>query len=214
MLSANMEDLSPDQRMSTGFFDLPLEIRREIYQYRLLRESCITFTGLFYRYLWENDRTAKNILLVSKRVNEEATDVLYGSNFFQVNAHKTGASALKLVTEANRRKIRTLQIVMRPRYVVFDRMRLDEELWVPLLAQLNRLFLVVPERQRRMICVGRNLAPMSKREWIEWVGPILEFIGRRLQENCDVEVDYGESGAVGALIAQYLPVSYRKKHNK
>ena len=113
-----MEGLAAVQRSSTCFFNIPLEIRHQIYHYCLVRGSCITvnhhYYDSYYSSNWSVDKV-KSLLLVSKKVSQEATDILYGSNIFRCILDGDGGYCLKqMFTEANRRKIRKLQVVMRP----------------------------------------------------------------------------------------------------
>ena len=104
-----MAEFSPPPATTpTGFLDIPLELRRQIYQYCLVRPSPLTVN-----YLW-NDinpggdiprRHRKSPLLVSQQISEEALEVLYGDNIFRVDLNPGGGTCLqKNFTIANRKR--------------------------------------------------------------------------------------------------------------
>ena len=91
----------------TGFLDIPLELRRQIYQYCLVRPSLLTVN-----YLWNDivpedtfGRYQKSLLLMCRQISEEALDVLYGGNNFRVDLNPGGGIYLeKNFTETNRKR--------------------------------------------------------------------------------------------------------------
>ena len=117
--------LSP--RRPVGFLDTPLEIRRQIYQYCLVRKDPVNIHHIYideYSFSeWHVRDRKKSLLLVSKKVGFEALELLYGDNVFQLYLHGRGGSDLKrLFTEANIRGIRTMQAVMQLHGISYCRM--------------------------------------------------------------------------------------------
>lgn len=65
-----------------GFFDLPLELRRQIYQYcHVLKEAVKALNNYHYHSCdWGMRDRKKTLLLVSKKVGVGATGILYSDN--------------------------------------------------------------------------------------------------------------------------------------
>jgi hypothetical protein len=140
-----MDALSPVQRSSITFLDTQFEIRQQIYHYCLVRRSPIVVNHLDWDEWqfspWGINDKVKSLLLLSKEVFQEASDVLYSSNIFQVILHGDGGYCLtKKFTKSNRLKIRKLRIVLRPMgcFYALGKM-LDTGLWPPILTGLTTL---------------------------------------------------------------------------
>lgn len=65
-----------DGRLKTGLLHLPTEVRLQIYAYLLRLPPIVASDAL------RKPRVHASVLLVSRRINEEATHVLYGENTF------------------------------------------------------------------------------------------------------------------------------------
>lgn len=70
-------DVFPSSRQPVGFLDIPLELRRQIYQYCLVREDPIDikpFLTSYYSRLAQPQYSPRgtSLLLVSKNVGSEA----------------------------------------------------------------------------------------------------------------------------------------------
>ena len=100
-----------------GFLGLPVEMRRLIYQYCLVRKDPFIIPDRLIgleRLSQCRIRDPKNsFLLVSKKVGAEALEVLYGDNTFQIHILRDGVCHLGgQFWEVNRQRIRNLQIVV------------------------------------------------------------------------------------------------------
>lgn len=135
--------MSATSKQPTGFLDLPLELRLQIYRYCLVRSNPVLVRYVFivsYRTSdWGIRDEKKSLLLVSKKVGFEALEVLYGENVFQVDLYTGGQKySQEHLAEANRQRIRKLEIVMRPQGLSCAP-RLDSTMWSPIFANLNKL---------------------------------------------------------------------------
>ena len=85
-------------RRPVGFLDTPLEIRRQIYQYCLVRKDLVNFHHIYIdEYSFSERRVRdrkKSRLFVLKKVGLEALEVLYGDKVFQLYRHGRGGSDL------------------------------------------------------------------------------------------------------------------------
>ena len=135
------------------FLDTPLEIRREIYRYCLLRRDPVCIHKPFFYNRFPDSGVSehkKSLLLVSRQVGSEALVVLYGENTFQIYLSDRGEADLKkFFAEANIGRIRRMEIVtpFQSGYPTFYGVnyshKLDSRLWSPFLANLTKLSIVV-----------------------------------------------------------------------
>jgi hypothetical protein len=83
---------------------------------------------------------------VSSQISEEALDVLYGSNLFMVLINGGAHNNLIRFGTDNIRRIRHLRLIARPMGICYSEiLKIETQLWVPLLADLNRLCLVAQQ---------------------------------------------------------------------
>lgn len=102
------ESSLPPASTPTGFLNIPLELRRQIYQECLVHPSPLTVNYLWNDILPGGDtsrRYRKSLLLVSQQISEEALEVLYGNNIFRVDLNPGGGTCLqKNFTSVNRKR--------------------------------------------------------------------------------------------------------------
>ena len=216
----NMKATSPS-RPPFRFLDTPLEIRREIYRYCLLRRDPIYVHRQFvYKHPFSDRDVRKyktSLLLVSKQVGLEALVVLYGENTFQIYLSDGGEADLKkLFAEANVERIRRMEIVTPSRtdrpypYPRFDianfNYKLDSGIWSPFLANLTKLSIVV--NQPLQIRPPRKAPKMKK--GLEWLRINLQNISSHLSRSCIVEVDDDDRKETRAVMGESFPGGYRK----
>ena len=186
----------PSSRQPVSFLDLPLELRRQIYQYCLVREDPIDIKPCLPR--------GTSLLLVSKNVGSEALEVLYGDNIFKIDFREySGDSLQRHFTKANLQRIRKMQVVMIPQPSPYPCM-LDPKLWVPALANLTRLF-IVAQQPMHPPTFGHQIE-----DWVGWLRAVLQHIASQLPTSCIVEVDDDCKNETSALMKEYLPAGYRK----
>jgi len=180
-------------RRPTGFLDIPLEIRRHIYQYCLVRDNPVKFGNTcINEYCFSNrdNRDGKiSLLLVSRQIGLEALEVLYRDNVFQICLREEGWSGLKEhFTEVNTRKLRKMQIVIQPCGLSYGRTP-NCTPWSPILAGLTKLSIVA--QQPLSAHIDRNAPWFQERmeTWKDWLRAVLQCIASQLQNCCIVEVD-------------------------
>ena len=195
-------NMSASSRQPTGFLDLPLEIRREIYRYCLVRSNPVRVYNRFRSCGRDSRDKKRSLLLVSKEVGIEALDVLYGDTVFEVSLDGGAGEHLQEgITEANRRRIRVIQFLIQPLGIDYDRM-LDSTIFPPLLANLKKLSIVAQH--------DASTDVEDEAEWIEWLEATLEFITCHLPDRCVVEVDDDDEMETSAVMREYFPRGYRK----
>lgn len=196
-----------------GFLGLPVEIRRLIYQYCLVRRDPFIipdrFIG-FERLSQCRIRDQRNsLLLVSKMVGAEALEVLYGDNAFQIDICHDGVCHLTgEFWEVNRRRIGKLQVVLQPftsgwgPYCCVP----DSTPWSPLLAQLKKLTIVAQHPLR----FRRYYTAETIEKSTEWLMERLQCYSSELRSSCVVEVDDDNQTDTGALMRICFPRGYRR----
>ena len=199
------------------FLDTPLEIRREIYRYCLLRRDPVYIHDrVFYKHPFSDKGVRdhkKSLLLVSRQVGSEALVVLYGENIFQIYLSNKGEADLKkFFSEAYIGRIRRMEIVTpsRSRYPTFDVVNcshtLDSRVWSPLLPNLTKLSIVV----RQPLQIRARYQVPKMKEGLEWLRVNLQEIASSLSRSCIVEVDNDDCKETRAVIRESFPGGYRK----
>lgn len=215
--------MSPSSRQPTGFLDLPLEIRLQIYRDCLVCSYPIVVHDSSmdpYDGCFDHDRSSDlnlidlsdqnaSLLSVSKKVGYEALEVFYGDNVFQVYLNARPGFSLKVrFTEANIRRIRMMQVVMRPPGI-FGRM-VDSTVLSPVLANLKKLSIVA---QQPLEAESRYDPPTFHRRmqvWIGWLQAFLQYNASRLPDSCVVEVDDDDRTETSTVMRECLPGGCRK----
>ena len=189
-------------RQPTGFLDLPFEVRLQIYRYCLVRRTTIHGNRIHL----SGDKN-KSLLLVSKRIGSEALDVLYGDNVFTVSALRGGEWYFnKHFTEANRQRIRKVQLLMEPPPNEDDCI-LDSTVWSPVLANLKELSIVALQPLPLSLALDFQLWD----KWISWLRSMLQYIACHLPRSCVVELDDNDRYRFGirAVTSECLPIEYQ-----
>ena len=203
-------------RPPLGFLDTPLEIRREIYRYCLLRRNPVFILPPSCPPSWDQKSRGYEIslLLVSRQVGSEALAVLYGENIFNVYLAYWGEADLKnFFAEANIGRVRRVEIVALPPpdpslLVEVDKYtyKLDSGLWSRFLANLTKLSIVVTPPLQLLVY---DKAP-KKEKGLEWLRRNLQDIASHLSHSCIVEVDDDNSEETRAVLGESFPGGYRK----
>lgn len=158
------------------------------------------------RYYSSVEPKTNSLVIVCKRVSQEATDVLYGWNTFRCSLHLSGGDSLRShFSEANRRKIRKLEVGLRSRgYFYQPGARLDSGLWSPILEGLTHISILAQQP------LSDKLPKENMRGWIDWSGPILKFLASQLNGNCRIYIDVDEKEETSALVKQCFSGGYQK----
>jgi hypothetical protein len=197
---------------------MPLDIRRQIYHYCLVRRFPIVVNYLrcdeYHLSGCGVDEKVKSILLVSKKIGEEALNVLYCGNVFRVHLCTDGGACLKKkFTEANRRKMRRLQVSMLAGAYNYNGM-LDSVLWSPIQAGLTKLSIMA---RHPLQAKGDHNAPGWQEEMdlqTKWLRPIVANMVQQVLSPCIIEVDDDNRKETSALIKEYLLGGYQKSQTE
>ena len=162
--------------------------------------------------LWIINQYKNNLLLVSKRISEEALDILYGENIFNLYLNGSGEYFLrKNFSERNRRRMRWILVIAQPRGVSFEPGRKpDDAMWFLILPNIKAFRLVA---QQPLQARGYSNAPTLEHEmvkWVKWIEPFLDCFGRHLPSTAVVEFDNDERIETSELVKVRLPNGYRK----
>ncbi|OCL13537.1 hypothetical protein AOQ84DRAFT_104920 [Glonium stellatum] len=194
---------SPHRTHAVCLLSVPLEIRREIYRYLLIQQNPIAvdlvymFKQFFDRHGTSPGRDSRiNILLASRQVCEEALDVLYGENVFQIHLYDWDLNAISQFACDNRQRIRRLRLLGHDLDLFYWKpATIESPIWPPILANLTRLHIVMQEPVRLIWLPGLFEEPYSFEqeagEWLAWLKPILEYVNQHLSSRAVVEVDHG-----------------------
>ena len=212
-----IQSLHPAQ--PTGLLGVPLEIRLEIYRYFLIRREPIKLQFLnFHPKQWPdedyNPLNAKRhtvVLLVSRQLSEEALNVLYGENIFEVALHRGSQSILSQFAPANRQRIRRLQLSARPSGVSYGSpLNLNLHILPPILAGLTRLYIVVQQPLEARTFDNAPRLEQEMHKWLTQLKPVLEYVNQYVSSRATIEVDDNDMEETSELVKKCLPNGYRK----
>ena len=199
------------------FLNTPLEIRREIYRYCLLRRDPVCIHHPFsYRHPFSDRGTREykiSLLLVSRQVGSEALVVLYGENIFKVCLSDGGEADLKkLFAKANIGRVRRMEILTPSTfgYLPFDIINYsykpDSRLWSPFFSNLTKLSIVV----RQPLQIRAHYKEPKMKKGLEWLRVNLQEITSHLSRSCIVEVDDDDRKQTRAVMDESFLGDYRK----
>jgi len=199
----------------TGILDLPLELRREIYRHCLIRKGFIdAYFVLIDEYSfseWGIRDNKKSLLLVSKQISEEASEILYGENTFSYlfNAD-SGYYFKKNFSVSNIARIRKLCVIMQDSGCQYPNDMPDMTLWSPILARLTRLVVVAKQPLEPRTYWNAPSFESELREWESWFGATVGYISQQVPSTVVVEVDDDDRAETDALVKKYFADRHRK----
>ena len=210
----------PQDKEPTGFFHLPLEIRREIYSYFVPHKPFNVYN--FYNELEDNEEWAflnnphdqiviNSLLLVCKQIYHEASELLYAAADFEVSLNGDPCYYLEAIFNKDfRGRIRRMTLEASSPFNYYSSGLPYENLWSPLLGQLTHLTIIAqqplhPQKYFRAPSLDVDIA-----RWVEWIGPILRFIGKELRPGCIVTVDDDNRPETRALMEQSFSTGFRQ----
>lgn len=161
---------------------------------------------------WNIMENKNSLFRVSKQISEEALNVLYGENIFQLRLDGAGEYCLrKNFSKENRQRMRCLLVVAQPMGVSFNDAVPDDALWSSILPHLKAFRLVA---QQPLESAGYDNAPTLEQEvdgWVKWIRPFLECFGRHLPSGGTVvDVDDDDRKETSELVKECLPNGCRK----
>jgi hypothetical protein len=207
---------------ASAFLGIPFELRCQIYEYCLVNPDPIFVRHLLgYPYTSGSSRERPphlhtNLLRVSKQISHEAMEVFCGSNTFLLFLESGAIHSLEYVfTSTNRLRIRKLQLVIKDNDQLWQSIRFRSQLWDPILARLKKLTLVVepppwetdPERR---IMSKEVMEHQRLGNWLNWVGPMVGYIGDQLPSSVNIEVDDDGREEIDDLMKETFTAGYRK----
>ena len=158
-----------------------------------------------------NDIQSSNgLFLVSRQVSDEALNVFYGQNLFQLYLHAEGDILLqKNFSECNRKRIRHLLVVLQPPgFLIHSGWKPDHRIWSSILPNLKTFRFVAQEP-----LAGADFHDVLSYEqamdmWLIWINPLLRCFGQHLQPSTTVHVDFDENEEIGGLIKDHFTCNY------
>lgn len=206
--------LSQQEPKSPSFLDLPLELRREIYHYCLPPKPFAVCVGLFIpRYSLRSSKLI-GLLSVSKQVNDEALDILYGQALCKYDTHMLkGAELGEYFSDANKQRVRKIRILLDmdtdgdcdlggPGLIV----GLDDSV----LARLTKLEIVaaLPRASKRYPSAERVRA--ARETWLKGFEELMRYIAGAISPTLVIEVDDNDQEQTTAIVNRYLGKRFRK----
>ena len=201
----------------TGLLGIPLKIRLEIYRYSLIRRKPINLQFLNYRLyqsLHENYKPLNpkghTVVLVSRQISEEALNVLYGENVFEITLHQGNQRFPSEFAPTNMQRIRRLQLFVRANISCGPPLKLNPYISPPILASLTRLYIVA---WQPLEAKTFNNAPRLEREMHKWpteLKLVLEYVNQYVSSRATIEVDDNDMGETSELVKKCFPNGYRK----
>ena len=204
--------LLPQDKEPTGFFHLPLEIRREIYSYFVPNKPLNIWT---FHDNPRDQRVINSLLLVCKQIYHEASELLYAATDFEVTLNGDPCYHLEAIPNKDiRGRIRRMTLEASSPVCYYSPGLLDENLWSLLLGQLTHLTIIAqqplhPQKYFRAPSLEVDIA-----KWVEWMGPILRFVGKELRPGCIVTVDDDNRPETRALMEQSFSTGFRQLQTK
>ena len=151
------------------------------------------------------------ILSVSRQISEEALNVLYGRNRFSVCVHGGGHGKLLNFGIANLRRIRYLELVAQPMGICFpEPLKLDSQLWVPLLTDLSQLYLVAQQPLRAGGYYNAPSLEEDMQKWVAWLEPFLRYLVQNITAATIVRIDDNNLAETGKVVQACFRPGYEK----
>ncbi|KAH8881478.1 hypothetical protein GQ53DRAFT_511512 [Thozetella sp. PMI_491] len=220
---------APDEPATSSpsfFLDLPLEMRQEVYRYLLTGTSPFIINYLYYtkpwkrpsglskRYYswvreWADTRLYTSILRASRQVSEEALDVLYGENTYEVRLDEGGQNFIGRFAPSNQRRIHRLQLQLQPTGLWRQQppIEIDPAIWNPILANASRIRIMA---QKPLLYTG-YFDDKKVNDWLDWLHPILEFVNQHASPTDKVIwVDDDDRTDTTRLMHDCFPGGFRK----
>lgn len=198
----------------TNFLDLPLELRREIYHYCLPPKPYAVCVGLFVPRYSLRSSNSIGLLSVSKQVNNEALDILYGEALCKYDLYlQKGAHFGEYFSDENKQRVRKIRILLdididwetSP-----DGNRSVAGLEDSILARLTKLEIVaaLPRPSKRY--PGAERVRAARERWLKGFEELIEYIARATSPTLVVEVDDNDQEQTTAIVNRYLGKRCRK----
>jgi len=223
VISPSQPSISKAVKSQIGFLDLPLELRREIYRYCLVRSKVIIFPDdpdktidpYYVRGRGKNEKY-RALLVVCKQVSAEAISILYSENIFQLHMNDSWEYVLKLrrgFSQEQLSRVRKVQFFADTKGVFYGHL-LEVETWAPFLAQLSWVSIIAAgNHHNRSYGEGNALYVKEVKQWTKWLAPAMECFEEYLSKDCYLEIDDNNVKETRAVIETCFGQRYRKVEN-
>lgn len=202
---------------SATFLDIPLELRQEVYRFIFLAREPIDQRSLVFKdeQTWQEWKKRTAILRVSRQVNGEALNVLYGENIFEVDVHHGNHNVVWNFSLANQLRIRRLQLVIRPEGISWvPPVRLNSPIWPQILSNLIKLCIVAQQPLHLPTYSMDYDLNEHMEQWLSGLKSTLDYVCQHISTRAVVEVDDDDREETGEVIKAYFPYGYKKIRTK
>ena len=203
----------PIGKPTPSFVGIPLEVRQEIYRYLLVRPG---YVSLDYNtcFIQADEETSAAVLSVSRQINEEALDVLYGENMFAISlATRDRYDTRYELTPSNWQRVRRLSLLVDDYHGymchTYDAPYiLIEPIWPSVFANLTKLCIVADQptkihgdddendkdedgdNEDNKDDEDNETSKVKITRWSEWLKPVLLWINERVSTDLVIELDF------------------------
>lgn len=202
----------------SGFLNLPFDIRRIIYSFLIPRKQVIRITRSMLACgiessdndsdFFNSHHSRLNVLHLSREISEEALDILYGENLFQVFLNGDGEGDLEHnFTERNRHRIRNLLVLMTDRGVSSTP---NIPLWASLLPNLKVFQIIAEQPMEARAYWNAPTLEQDLNDWVKWAMTYFHCFRQYLGTATRVELDDDNRKEARSLADGYLPLTYQK----
>ncbi|KAE9989935.1 hypothetical protein EG327_002077 [Venturia inaequalis] len=201
--SASIRNLKQQAPISPSFLDLPLELRREIYHYCLPPKPFAVCVGLFVPRYSLRSSPSTGLLSVSKQINDEALDILYGQALCKFDLHlQKGPHFGEYFSEENKQRVRRIRLLLDVDVDGdddLDELRLVAGLDGSVLARLTKLEIVaaLPGLSKRY--PSAELVRAAREKWLKGFEELIEYIARATSPTLVIEVDDNDQEQTTAI---------------
>lgn len=172
---------------------LPTEIRLKIFRCLLVLQHPINLTFLASKAPRTSVRTSIGetaaLLRVSQQIGNEAADMFYGENIFQIEMFLRLSvdtqSCVSFLPSSGRQRIRRLQLCfLNIGQESAGPLHLEPTLWTPILSSLIKLSIVACDA-----VLPADISHGSFDAWRAWVMPSLRYLNASIPHDLIVDVD-------------------------
>ncbi|KAJ4854720.1 uncharacterized protein T069G_10278 [Trichoderma breve] len=169
--------------------------------------DCGSSNRIMYELYPSSRSSFPGLLLCCRQITEEVTDILYDDATMLIGLHSIGQTKLAKLPKA-REKIRKMILILRPTRTFYNPdFRMDPNIWDSILGNLSILGIIAeqppiiesPEEELE------NDLENDLEEWITWITPICDYIGRSLSREAEVVVDANDEEETVNVLEKAIP---------
>ncbi|KAJ5129782.1 uncharacterized protein N7515_005821 [Penicillium bovifimosum] len=209
--SDSLSTYSSPSRPNSPFFNLPAELRLQIYSHLVPQKCAIKVINTKYRPwgiepvvstrdpAFSEDKFANtrphwiNILQVCKQMTEECLDILYGENLFEIHLTSGGEVALReTFSKRNLQRIRNV-VAISPSPQSSERLNQpDLDLWDTLGPNLTMFKWVFRPDWEGKLFYDKPIPSEKLERWFEWMGCYMECFSEVMPTGANVELRFDD----------------------